>query len=106
VGGCDAPNSRARVVCPRRAVPAVDATVAIGWLRPRAARWQQLCGHGGARRGGADTAVVERKAARPAGRGRRGREEGVREARRSVVVAMRFGDWSGAEEAHRNEWLG
>jgi hypothetical protein len=44
---------------------------------------EQLCGRGGARRGGAGTTVVERKASgRPSG------EEGVQETWRSAVVVM------------------
>jgi hypothetical protein len=63
------------------AVPTVEATTTVGWVRPRAVRRQRLCGHGGARRGGAGTEAVERKTD-----GRRGGEEGVREAQRSAVV--------------------
>ena len=39
--------------CPRRAVPAVETTTTIGWVRPHAARRHRLCGCGGARHGGA-----------------------------------------------------
>jgi hypothetical protein len=46
-----------------------------------------LCGRGKARRGGAGTAAVERKAS-----GRQGGEEGVQEARRSVVAECSHGD--------------
>jgi hypothetical protein len=41
-------------------MPAVDATVMVGQVRPRVARRKRLCGHGGARRGGAGAAMRSR----------------------------------------------
>jgi len=65
-------------------MPRVEATTAVGWVWPHAARRQRQCDRGGARRGGAGTAAVERKVGE-----RRGGEEDVREARQSAIVAMR-----------------
>jgi hypothetical protein len=48
------PPAIGRMWCPRRAVPAVEATAAIGWVQPRTTRQHRLCGSGGARRDGGD----------------------------------------------------
>jgi hypothetical protein len=53
----------------------MEAKAAIGLVWPRAARHQLVCGCGGAHRGGADAAAVERKAS-----GRHGGKEGMGEA--------------------------
>jgi hypothetical protein len=73
----------------------VKATTVVGWAWPRAARRQWLCGHGGARRGGAGTAAMERKAG-----GRRGGEEGVW---RGGVRLWRCAAVTGGEQ---RKWIG
>jgi hypothetical protein len=75
-----------RMRCPRRAVPTVEATVAIGWHR--------LCGRGGARRTWCGHAAVKMKAG-----GRCGGEEGMQEVRRNTFAASR-----GEARDRRAEW--
>jgi hypothetical protein len=84
VSGCATLDDRVH------AVPAVEATSdsSSQVVRPCVATAPRLCGRGGARRGGAGTVMVERKAG-----GRCGREGGVREPRqsrsRSAIAVMR-----------------
>jgi hypothetical protein len=90
-GACSAPASSAHGEGDK-------PTTVVGWAWVRAARRQWLCGHGGARRGAASAAAMERKAG-----GRCGGEEGTRETwcngrgeqQWPRMVKHVTGEWSG-----------
>jgi hypothetical protein len=75
------PPAIGRMWCPRRAVPAVEATAAIGWVQPRTTRQHRLCGSGGGH-----AATVEMKASE-----RCDGEEGIREPWRNAVTERNHG---------------
>jgi hypothetical protein len=87
-GACSAPASSAHGEGDK-------PTTVVGWAWVRAARRQWLCGHGGARRGAASAAAMERKAG-----GRRSGEEGVW---RGGVRLWRCAAVTGGEQ---RKWIG